>query len=394
MSQPDQPHRVLIAGGGPAAIEAALTLDRIAGDRVATTVLAPEADFVTRAMTVLAPFAAGGAGRRPLAGLVAEAGATLHPGALASVEPDRHRVRTADGSVLGYDSLLLAIGATQRVPFEHALAFGGHESEERMHGLIQDLEQGYVRRVAFVVPGGASWPLPLYELALMTADRAWESNLDAELTLITAEDAPLRIFGGEATASTQELLDAARIRVIAGVHAEVPEAGVVRVVPGGERIVVDRIVTLPLVDGPRIAGLPADAGGFLPVDRSGRVTGVEDVYAAGDATNFAIKQGGIACQQADAAAEAIAAAAGASVVPAPFAPILRGVLLTEHQRRFMHRDASGAEGDRVTVTVPPLWWPPTKIAGRELSRLLPDVDTRPVPAGRAGVEVDLPVRIF
>src|SRR4051812_29632139 len=95
-------HRVLIVGGGPAAIEAALTLQRMAAGRVATTVLAPEAHFVARPMTVLAPFAAGGPAPRPLASLVAEAGAILQPGALASVDPDRHEVRTTEGVQLGY----------------------------------------------------------------------------------------------------------------------------------------------------------------------------------------------------------------------------------------------------------------------------------------------------
>ena len=55
---------------------------------------------------------------------------------------------------------------------------------------------------------------------------------------------------------------------------------------------------------------------------------LEDVFAAGDIANFPIKQGGLAAQQADAAAEAIAAEAGAQVDPQPFKPVLRGILLT------------------------------------------------------------------
>ena len=39
------PTNVPIAGGGPAALEAALALHRFAGDRVATTVLAPESHY-------------------------------------------------------------------------------------------------------------------------------------------------------------------------------------------------------------------------------------------------------------------------------------------------------------------------------------------------------------
>jgi sulfide:quinone oxidoreductase len=393
MSQTEQIHRVLIAGAGPAAIEAALTLQRVAGDRVTTTVLAPDREFVVRPMTVLEPFAAGGAERRPLAGLVSEAGATLVPGRLGGVDADQHQVHTVEGETLDYDLLLVAVGAVASVPYPKTLAFGGPGTEERMHGLVQDLEDGYVRRIAFVVPARSSWPLPLYELALMTADRAWDSGLDIDIVFVTPEAAPLGMFGAAASGSVATLLQDARIAVRTGVHADVPEPGSVVLRPGHERIAADRVVTLPILRGPEIPGLPHDASGFLPVDRHGRVTGAPDVYGAGDATNFAIKQGGIACQQADAAAEAIAEAAGASVTPAPFQPVLRGVLLTEHERRFMRRDASGTSGDRASVGVPPLWWPPTKIAGRELSRLLGDIDTRPARTGRAGVEIDLPVSV-
>jgi sulfide:quinone oxidoreductase len=393
MSETAQPHRVLIVGGGPAAIEAALTLQRIAGDRVDMTVLAPDSHFVARPMTVLAPFAAGGPERRPLAGLVSEAGATLRPGALASVDPEHREVRTTEGEAVPYDSLLLAVGAVPRIPFEHVLAFGGPGTEERMHGLIQDLEAGYVRRVAFVAPAGTTWPLPLYELALMTADRAWETGMTVEITLVTPERTPLEIFGAEASSSAASLLGAAGVDVRTSSVAEVAERGVVVLHPDGSRIETDRVVTLPLLTGPGVQGLPADSEGFLPVDRYGRVNGVDDVYAAGDATNFTIKQGGIACQQADVAAEAIAARAGAPVEPTPFKPVLRGVLLTEHETRFMRRDASGTSGDRNVVAVPPLWWPPTKIAGRELSKHLGDIYTRPEPEGRAGVEVDIPVSV-
>jgi sulfide:quinone oxidoreductase len=104
------------------------------------------------------------------------------------------------------------------------------------------------------------------------------------------------------------------------------------------------------------------------------VTGVPDVYAAGDVTAFPVKQGGIACQQADAAAEQIAAGAGAGVDPKPFRPVLRGMLLTERWARFLRRDASGTAGDDSSVAGRALWWPPTKIAGRELAGYLEGLD--------------------
>ncbi|MEA2312979.1 MAG: sulfide:quinone oxidoreductase, partial [Solirubrobacteraceae bacterium] len=253
----------------------------------------------------------------------------------------------------------------------------------------QDLEGGYIRRIAFVVPAGATWSLPLYELALMTADRVWDSGLSVELTLVTSEPSPLAIFGPAASRSVSEMLAAAGIDVRAATDTTLLEAGVAVLGSSGERITVDRIVTLPVLDGPAIEGLPADAGGFLAVDRHGRVTGATDVYAAGDATDFAVKQGGFACQQADAAAEAIAAAAGAEIDPAPFEPVLRGVLLTEHESRFMRRSARSDADGVDDVDVPALWWPPTKIAGRELSKHLAEVPVHPQPGAAAGVVVDV-----
>ena len=52
------------------------------------------------------------------------------------------------------------------------------------------------------------------------------------------------------------------------------------------------------------------------------------MYAAGDAVDFPVKQGGLAAQQADTVAEHVAASYGASVEPSPFRPALRGMLFT------------------------------------------------------------------
>src|SRR3954469_23089064 len=175
--------RVLIAGAGPAAVEAALTLQRLAGERVTVTIVAPERS-VHLPPTALAPFAAGRE-LRPSLDVVARA--NVRRGKLEGVEVAEREVRLDDGAKLDYDALLVAVGGVQRLPLGRALAFGSADSEERMHGLIQDLEDGYVRRVAFVVPPGSSWPLPVYELALMTAERAFDMCVSVVLTLITHE---------------------------------------------------------------------------------------------------------------------------------------------------------------------------------------------------------------
>ena len=101
--------------------------------------------------------------------------------------------------------------------------------------------------------------------------------------------------------------------------------------PGHSRgsLSADRIVSLPLARGPRLPGVPATGPyGLIPVDPYGRVDGLPDAYAIGDATDFPLKQGGIACQQADAVAANIAARHGADVAPTRFEPVLRATLLT------------------------------------------------------------------
>jgi sulfide:quinone oxidoreductase len=94
------------------------------------------------------------------------------------------------------------------------------------------------------------------------------------------------------------------------------------------------------------------------------------VFAAGDATSFPVKQGGLAAQQADAVAEMIATSAGVDIDPQPFRPILRGLLLTGGPPRYLQADISGRSGDDSTISGEALWWPPDKLAGRYLAPYL------------------------
>jgi sulfide:quinone oxidoreductase len=94
------------------------------------------------------------------------------------------------------------------------------------------------------------------------------------------------------------------------------------------------------------------------------------VYTAGDGADFPVKQGGLACQQADAIAAQLAAQAGAPVEPRPFRPVLRGKLLTGQGSRYLrHGLAGGAGGGQASDLA--LWFPPTKVSGRYLSQWLP-----------------------
>jgi sulfide:quinone oxidoreductase len=389
------PLRVLIAGGGVAGLEALLALRDLAGERVDLTLLSPEPEFVYRPMAVAEPFGRGRADRHPLADIASDLQAGLIRASLVEVDQAGHIGITGRGGRVPYDALLVAVGAGSEPAYRRVLTWTPETDAEVFGGLLRDLDEGYLKRVAFVVPPGVAWALPAYELALMTAWQAWGmGHDDVQVTVYTPEEAPLGLFGTRATAAVRHDLEEAGVEAETGVYvAEDPQVpGRVVLHPGERALDAERVVALPRAVGPALPGLPADSRGFLPTDLHGRVPGVEAIWAAGDAIAFPIKQGGLASQQADAAAESIAARAGASVEPRPFQPVLRGMMLTGRGEAWMrHEPAGGGEGTAVRRA---LWWPPTKIAGRYLSPYLAArhggeaVGAGPQPDGQP-VELDL-----
>jgi sulfide:quinone oxidoreductase len=375
--------RVLIAGGGVAGLEAALALRAVAREQVDVELLAPEPRFFYRPLAVAEPFGLGEVRQFDLAQLASAAGASFTPSALIGVDAERREARTSNGNSLSYEALLVASGAVPAPAVPGALTFRGPADTERMRRVLDELVLGEVRRIAFVVPWGAVWSLPIYELALMTAAYVGERKLgNVELLLVTPEDEPLQIFGRAGSEAVRKLLDEDGVALRTGSCAVEHLDGELRLVPEG-RIAADRAVALPRLHGLHIGGLPHTVDGFLRVDAHGRVEGVDDVFAAGDITNFPVKQGGLAAQQADAAAEQIAAAAGADVTPQPFRPLLRGLLLTGRQPHYFRHELTGGTGDTSAASPESLWWPPAKIVGRYLASFLSEI---------AGVEtpVDAP----
>jgi sulfide:quinone oxidoreductase len=364
---PDQPRHVLVAGGGVAALEAALALRALAEDRVAVELLAPEGEFTYRPLSVAAPFRVGEAQRFPLQRLVEDAGATLRQGTLESVDAERREVTTIAGETMAYDALLLALGAQAGPGLRGALTFRGPQDEELLSSLLSKARTGEIRKIVFALAVGVSWALPLYELALLTAVHLANAGVtNTQLELVTAEHRPLLLFGSEASEAVTELLTSRGIAISADTAPMGFESGSLRLAPQGS-IEADAVVALPRLQGPRLPGIPHDRNGFVPTDEHGRVDIDGDVYAAGDLTDFPVKQGGLAAQQADAAAESIAAVAGAPIEPTPFTPILRGLLLTGLSPRYLRAEPSRHAS--VTDTEP-LWWPPAKIVGRYLAPFL------------------------
>ena len=386
----DAPLRLLIAGGGVAGLEALIATRSLAGDRVAITLLDPADDFVYQPMSVAEPFARRGAEKTSLDKIAGDFAAERVKDVLDRVDPDRHEVTTGGGRTIGYDVLLTALGAHRRPALQHATTFRGQEDSESVHGLIQDIEDGYVKSVAFVIPGGVTWPLPLYELALMAAGRANEMGQRLDATLVTPEETPLAVFGQQASAAVAQLLSDAGIALETSSYSDV-DGRRLHLRPSGRDLEPDRIVALPVLEGPAPRGLPADERGFIPTDPRGRVVDTPDVYAAGDGTQFPIKQGGVATQQADIAVADIVTRVGVNVESRqPFRPVLRAKLLTGRGQRFLRGDeATGGRGASSEASEHALWWPPSKIAGAYLAPYLAGPDAPP--PEREGLEIELPL---
>jgi sulfide:quinone oxidoreductase len=327
-----------------------------------------------------------------LAPAVAELGARFVRDAVQAVRVDDHVAGTTGGETISYDVALISAGASTRPAFTHAFNFVVPGPPLDAAALIERAREGEPHRIAFVVPSGVTWTLPLYELALLTARRLGEMREEAEIVIVTPEAAPLAIFGSGPSEAVRELLRGRGIEFRGAVHAREVEQGTLVLAPGDGELRAAAVVALPLLKGPGIEGLPTDQNGFIPIDDHARVYDADDLYAAGDGTNFPIKQGGIATQQADAAAEDIAARFGADIDPNPFHPVLRGKLLTGEETMSMRAAVGGGAGEGV-ASPDYLWWPPFKVSGRYLTPWLAGQERhaeREPPVRSIDVEIALP----
>ncbi len=376
--------RVLIAGGGVAALEAMLALRELAGDRVEIELHAPRADFIYRPLAVGEPFLAAEPIKYDLAELADRAGARFCLNSVVEVDPVARNLTTHDGDQIPYDHLLICVGARMLEAVPGTQTFWGVSDEGGVVETMRRLREGELHRVVFTVPK-ASWPLPIYELALLADAELTKlgRRKDASLSIVTPEDTPLGIFGVAVAEHIRGLLAERDIELVAGAHAVKFDDGLLHVSPG-KPVEADAVISTPRIEGRQIEGLPTDPSGFVPVDESSQVTGLERVYAAGDVTAFPLKQGGIATQQADAAAEAMAADLGAEVEPQPFDPVLRATLWTGAKPRFLYGKLAGGFGETSTFSDHALWEHEGKIAGRYLAPFLNSTPGGPHPGSELG----------
>jgi trehalose synthase len=376
-----KPFAVVICGAGVAGVEGLLRLRKLAGDRVDITLLSAKEEFAYRPMAVLEPFARGQVNRYPVAQIAADTGAHWIRDNLGWVDRDHRKVHTSHGQVLEYDALLLAVGGRERKPPEHVQVFSDRNAAELYRAIISDVESGHIKSLAFVMPSGPSWPLPLYELALLTAEET-RGKVALDIAFITPDPLPMKAFGEEAGQAVARLLRDAGISLYsdANVHVEGPRHLVLH--SSGTDLYPDQIVTLPTLTGPNVAGMVGDAiHRFLPIDARCRVLGTDGhVFAAGDATDLPVKHGSLGAQQADAAAAGIAHLAGVVDAPGPTHPVLRGMLLTGHDPLYLTADVIGGQGWGAKIYEKPPWPPDDKVIAEELGSYLRGIEAvNPLP---------------
>ena len=367
--------RVVIAGGGVAALEAALALHALApGDWVEVTIVAPNEEFRYRPLTVHEPFKPAVTASYSVAEIAERAGAHLLVDSFKWLDPTDRVLHTAGGRGLPYEAVLLAMGARTHPRFRDVLTLDESHIAEQLAGLMDAIDRGSLRRVAFVVPSLPIWSLPAYELALMTANRATAHGKDLAVMIVTPEDSPLAALGINASPEVADLLGRSGITTITSASCQIREPGRIDLYPLRSSILVDQIIALPELYAPSLPGVPTSAErGFVTVDGHGAVHGLKRVYAAGDITETPVKHGGLSADQADVAAQAIAALAGAPIVPRPLRPALHVMLLGGEKPLFIRSQMLGEHGIDLEFSREPLWQP-ARLQSEYLGPVLSELD--------------------
>lgn len=358
---------MVIVGGGVAALETAIGLYENVNVDVEVSLICPSNEFVYRPFAALEPFGIREATSMRIDKLIEGCDVNYIADKVSRVDQSFGRVMTSSGQLVDFDALVVTTGAEPVEGLRGAITIGDPAGTIKLEHMLRELDAGLIESVGFVSPSGASWTLPLYEMALLTAARSRKHGHALSVKMITAEQEPMQVIGEEATARVCQLLSEAGVELLTSTRSRSFADGKVTTITG-ETIEVDRAVALPHLVGRRIPGLPHDPNGFLPTDSFGLVHETDAIYAAGDITDFPIKQGSIAAQQADAVICSLAARFGREREPRPFKPRLHAILLSDRGTTFIRASDDGGPHRGADVSDEPLWEDAEKIFSRHLSQ--------------------------
>lgn len=338
--------RILIVGSGPGALEAALALGAGGQLGAAVDLISPQTEFVYRPNLVARPFGGQPPARYLVGDLLEGSGVRQWQGTIERVDAAAGRAFSPEGDQFDFDALLLATGAKPVVELgPPAITVGMPKSLDALGDLVAEIDAARLQNLVFLRQPGATWSLPIYELALLAAERASRQTIgQISVAVITHEPTPLADFGAANSERVAAMCAAAGVSVICGERV-VSYDGSSVLLAGGQQFEVDRLVVLPQLAAVVPAGIPTAADGFVTVDESQLVQGTENIYAVGDVTDFPFKQGGLASAEAHAAVSAIESRLGGGGAPEPFDGEVRGVLLAAGERLLLRArvSADGAE---------------------------------------------------
>ena len=353
-----------------------LALRALAGERVRVTLVSASTSFAYKPAATTESFREAPPLAYDLQAIAADVGASFRRDRVEAVAAEAHRARLVSFAHLHYDALVLAVGARAASAIPGALTFRDQREAHHIRRLMGELRSGTLRRIIFAVPSGCSWPLPLYELALLAATHLGELGVSGEVTLVSPEATPLCVFGAEASPLVVELLTERGVRFMGESEPQRVDRSGALVLASGETLDADRVVAAPRLRGPGITGLPADRRGFTTTDALGSVVGLPDLYAVGDMTSFPVKQGGLAAQQADVVAQRLAVDRGVPVMQPRARRVLRARLVGGANPVFLRAELDEFGQATAASTVHGHFngsesgTPPEKVFGRYLSPYL------------------------
>ena len=235
---------------------------------------------------------------------------------VAHIDPFERNVTIAHGEVEGklpYDYLVFALGrrlATERITgfYEHAHHLLNVDKAISFGKAVKKFHKG---RAVFGQCAGARLPVPVYESAFALARKLEEEGEREHVRITIAShttlESELGDFAGAVT--LKKALDAQQIEYLPNLSIDSLTRNSA-MTKSGDAINFDLLMLVPPFRGSSAASYLGitDKEGYIHVDSTMRVAGLDRVYAVGDCTNFdGPKMGHMAVRQAEVAAANLAA---------------------------------------------------------------------------------------